>query len=172
MAEKGGILVLGHGGFGVQLGELLAATGYDPVLFLDDGDKSLRSFSDYTLPELKKCCSAALVALGNNSLRVQWLQKLAAAGYRIPVFVHPSAVVSPSAQLEAGTVVLPFAYVGAGAVLGAGCIVNAGAIVDHNAVLGAGCHAAPGAVIKAGAQVCGGTKIDSGEVIRSPWDKL
>ena len=91
------------------------------------------------------------MGLGNNELRLQWLQKLVAAGYQTPVFEHPAAEVCSSAALGAGTVVLPFAFVGAGTKVGAGCIINAGAIVDHNAVLEDGVHAAPRATIKAGA---------------------
>ena len=60
---------------------------------------------------------------------------------------------------------------GAGTKVGAGCIINAGAIVDHNAVLEDGVHAAPRATIKAGATVERCMKVDSGEIIRSPWEK-
>ena len=79
-------------------------------------------------------------------------------------------VVSPSAVLGAGTVVLPFCYVGAGVTAGRGCILNAGAIIDHNAALGDGVHAAPGAIVKAGAAVAALAKVESGQVVRSPWD--
>lgn len=171
MEAKGGILILGHGGFGVQLGELLQGAGYGPICFLDDGDPACRPFAHYVDPALRAQYPAALAALGNNGLRRSWLQRLEAAGYRLPVFLHPAAVVSPTAQLGAGTVVLPFAYVGAGASLGEGCLVNAGAIIDHNAVLGAACHAAPGAIVKAGAAVAAGEKIESGSVVHSPWEK-
>lgn len=171
MEAKGGILVLGHGGFGVQLGELLQSAGYGPVCHLDDGDPACRPFADYADLALRAQYPSALVALGSNALRQSWLQKLAQAGYRVPVFVHAAAVVSPTARLGGGTVVLPFAYVGAGARLGEGCIVNAGAIIDHNASLGDACHAAPGAIIKAGASVEARQKIDSGCVIRSPWER-
>ena len=54
---------------------------------------------------------------------------------------------------------------------GGRCIINAGAIVDHNAVLEDGVHAAPRATIKAGATVERCMKVDSGEIIRSPWEK-
>ena len=111
------------------------------------------------------------MGLGNNELRLQWLQKLVAAGYQTPVFEHPAAEVCSSAALGAGTVVLPFAFVGAGTKVGAGCIINAGAIVDHNAVLEDGVHAAPRATIKAGATVERCMKVDSDEIIRSPWEK-
>ena len=103
--------------------------------------------------------------------QVELLQKLAAAGYATPVFISDAASVSPSAVLEPGCIILPQAYVGADAHLGVGTIVNAGAIVDHNAQLGRGVHVAPGGIVKAGAQVAEFAKVDSGEVVRSPWEK-
>ena len=67
--------------------------------------------------------------------------------------------------------VLPFAFVGADVHTGPGCLLNAGTILDHDAQLGAAVHLAPGAIVKAGAQVEDLTKVDSGEIVRSPWEK-
>ena len=124
-------LVLGKGGFGTQLGEMLAeAGGYSRILYLDDqAPDAAGKLADYLDPTIRERCTAAFVGLGNNELRLQWLQKLVAAGYQTPVFEHPAAEVCSSAALGAGTVVLPFAFVGAETKVGAGCIINAGAIV-------------------------------------------
>jgi len=164
-------LVLGKGGFGVQLAEWLRCTATaEEIVFLDDSAPGcagkLHDFSD---PALQARCGTAFVGLGNNTLRVELLQALRGAGYETPVFLHPQAAISPSAVLGAGTVVLPFAYVGAGVQTGPGCLINAGAIVDHNAALGAGVHIAPGGIVKAGAAVPDFGKVDSGEVVQSPW---
>lgn len=166
-------LILGKGGFGIQLSELLQASlPYPELLFLDDNAPDcagkLRDFVD---PQLMKRCPDAYVALGNSTLRVELLQKLDKLGYNTPVFFHEHSCTSPSALLGAGTLVLPFAYVGAGVKTGLGCIINTGAIVDHNATLGDGVHLSPGAIVKAGATVPDFTKVESGEVVRSPWDK-
>ena len=151
---------------------LAEAGGYSRILYLDDqAPDAAGKLADYLDPTIRERCTAAFVGLGNNELRLQWLQKLVAAGYQTPVFEHPAAEVCSSAALGAGTVVLPFAFVGAGTKVGAGCIINAGAIVDHNAVLEDGVHAAPRATIKAGATVERCMKVDSGEIIRSPWEK-
>ena len=108
-------LVLGKGGFGTQLGEMLAeAGGYSRILYLDDqAPDAAGKLADYLDPTIRERCTAAFVGLGNNELRLQWLQKLVAAGYQTPVFEHPAAEVCSSAALGAGTVVLPFAFVGA-----------------------------------------------------------
>lgn len=166
------VLVLGRGGFGTELGELLQSCGWGTPLYLDDQAPGCAgTLRDYVDPVLRRQCPAAFVALGNSALRLELLRKLAAVGYRLPVFEHPAAVVSPSAALGRGTVVLPFAFVGAGVKAGTGCLINAGAIVDHNATLEDGVHVAPGAIVKAGATVPAGTKVESGQIIRSPWDR-
>lgn len=95
--------------------------GYSRILYLDDqAPDAAGKLADYLDPTIRERCTAAFVGLGNNELRLQWLQKLVAAGYQTPVFEHPAAEVCSSAALGAGTVVLPFAFVGAGTKVGAG----------------------------------------------------
>ena len=180
-AEKGGaamaatrqVLILGKGGFGTQLAELLLQSGrYDGAVFLDDNAPGCAGrLADLDRTDLLAACPDAFAAVGSNPFRLELLRRLSGAGYRLPVFVHPAAVVAPSAALGPGTVVLPFCFVGAAVRTGQGCILNAGAIIDHNAVLGDGVHAAPGAIVKAGAAVEACTKVESGQIIRSPWDR-
>lgn len=43
-------------------------------------------------------------------------------GFHIPVLIHPTAYISPSAVIEAGTVVEPKAIVNANTVVQKGCI--------------------------------------------------
>jgi len=94
---------------------------------------------------------AVALGLGDNELRLRTLREL--RGVPLPPVVHPSAVVSPSARIGAGTVVLPLAVVNAGAVLGSGVIVNSGAVVEHDCVLEDGVHLSSGAVLAGGVQV-------------------
>ena len=97
-------LVLGKGGFGTQLGEMLAeAGGYSRILYLDDqAPDAAGKLADYLDPTIRERCTAAFVGLGNNELRLQWLQKLVAAGYQTPVFEHPAAEVCSSAAWGQG----------------------------------------------------------------------
>ena len=164
-------LILRPGRFGTQLNDWLMDEGWGSADFLDDNaPDAVGGLRDYVDPAILKRGRPAFVALGDNKLRVELLQKLAAAGYSTPVFISDAASVSPSAVLEPGCIILPQAYVGADAHLGVGCIVNAGAIVDHNAHLGRGVHVAPGGIVKASAEVADFGKVDSGEIVRSPWE--
>ena len=131
MAEEKNVLILGRGGFGTELAELLTGTGlYQKVYFLDDGAPDCAGrLDDLERPDLRALCPDAFAAVGNNALRLDLLRRLREAGYNLPVFVHPRAFVCPSAQLGEGTVVLPLCWVGARTVAGMGCILNAGASI-------------------------------------------
>ena len=160
------LLILGAGGHGRVLAELAAEVlqTTEIVVLDDDGTKRgvrgpLQRCHDL---ELRQRCPRALVALGQASLRLQWLEILEQLGYICPALVHPQGWVSASAVLGPGTVVLPQAAVMAGAQLGAGCIVNTSASVDHDCQLAAGVHVCPGAHLAGDVQVGSGSWIGIG----------
>jgi acetyltransferase EpsM len=67
--------------------------------------------------------------------------------------VHPTAFVSPSAQLGAGVFVGPRAVIHAGARLGDHALINSAVVVEHDVEVGAGARLAPGAVCGGGARI-------------------
>ena len=164
------LLILGAGGFGQMIAELAAESKqYDRIAFLDDNSNHrmvVGRLEDY--PRFVKSYRHALVAMGNNPLRLEYIDKLEQAGYTVPVFSFRPAFVSPSAQIGAGSFVLPGAMVNTGAVVGKGGLINCGAIVDHNAVVEEGVHVCLNAVVKAGCRVKACTKIEAGQVVERP----
>jgi sugar O-acyltransferase (sialic acid O-acetyltransferase NeuD family) len=80
-------------------------------------------------------------AVGDNMLRRKWLTEV--SDCNAPPIVHPSAVVSSTAQLSRGVFVGPGAVINARATIGPGVIVNSGAIVEHDCRVGAFSHLAP-----------------------------
>lgn len=157
------LLILGAGGYGRTVAEAAAAAGFDETAFLDDrAPGALGVCADYA--RFAHEYAYAYAAFGDCALRAAWLDRLAAAGFRLPVIAHPRAYVSPSARLGEGVVVLALAAVGANAQIGRGAIVNMSCVVDHDAVVGDCAHVAPGAIVKAGASVAPLTKLESGSV--------
>jgi len=163
------LLILGAGGYGKTVADLAAQLHrYSEIRFLDDGrtgEDILGGCDTWTAYVTE--ATEIYPAFGNNTLRLQWLEKLLSAGAAVPTLVHPRAYVSPRATLGTGTVVLPMAVVNTGVAVERGCIINIGALIDHDSVIGEGCHLAPGAIVKAENRIPPGRKIDSGTVIEN-----
>lgn len=140
------LAVIGAGGHGRVVAESAAAAGWTTVFYDDHvtGPVDGWSVGGKTNDALAAQCDGAIVAIGNNRVRLEWIARLRAANVTLATIVHPSALVSRSAVVGAGTFVAPGAIVGTGAVLGAGCIINTAASVDHDCSLGDVVHLSPG----------------------------
>ena len=108
----------------------------------------------------------AFVGIGNNKLRDELIDLLERLGYQVPVLIHPTAYVSRSALIEAGTVVEPQAIVNANTKIKKGSIVSVGAIIDHDVTLGKCVHVNAGAIVEAGGKVKDFEKLEVGSVRR------
>lgn len=165
MTEPAGLLILGGGGHGRVVAEIARDLGITDLAWLDDDPAAaevIGPLARCSEPELRQRYGQALVAIGRAPLRLQWLAQLQGLGFACPVLVHPTAWVSPTAQLGAGTVVMPQAAVMAGARLGQGCIVNTAASVDHDGMLADGVHVCPGAHLAGAVTVGRGSWIGIG----------
>ena len=76
-----------------------------------------------------------IVATGDNRLRQIRLQILEEYGIPIATIIHPSAIISPTAQVNCGITILAHAVIHTLARIGTGCIINTGAIVEHDCVV-------------------------------------
>ena len=167
------LLILGAGGQGHVVKESSEATNiYETISFLDDDEAK----KEITIGKLSDCeklrqeYSCAFAAFGNHELRIKWLEKLKVLGYAIPVIIHPSAYVSPSAKIGSGTFVGAKCVVNTSSVVGCSCILSVGSIIDHNSKIGDGCHIECCAIIKSNSSVPDNTYIDSSNVFE--FDKI
>ena len=118
--------------------------------------------------------SPLIISIGSNRVRQRIAERVEAV---FGTAVHPSAVVSDSCVIGAGTVVMHGAVLQAGVKVGSHCIVNTGATIDHECVLGDFVHVSPhgtlcgnvwagtGSWIGAGATVIPGVRIGEWSVI-------
>ena len=163
------LLILGAGGFGHMVYECARQSGkYEEIAFLDDAAKDSRVIGkcvDYQIWREK--FPHAVAAFGNNRMRLAWVEKLQEAGFDVPCLCHPSAIVSPSVQMEAGCFVMQRAVLNTHVKLGKGVLINSGAIVDHDSDVGDGAHVGLGSVVKANCHIAPLRKVEAGEVIFS-----
>lgn len=158
------LLIIGAGGHGKVVAEVAQDIGYKNIAFLDDNSPEAIG----KITDIEKFCdqyNEAFVAIGNNKLRGELLQRVKDCGYTIPVLVHPSAYVSKTATLGIGTVVEPKAIVNANSHVGDGSIISVGSIVDHDVEVGFCCHINAGAIVKAGGKIDSFRKLEAGEVV-------
>ncbi len=80
--------------------------------------------------------------------------------------IHPSALVSDSAEIGEGTAVLARAIIQAESKICSHCIINTGAIVEHDARIGDFTHIAPGVIAGGGVNIGSDCFIGLGSRIR------
>lgn len=133
------LLLVGAGGFGKVVLEH-ARVLYD-CAFVDDGEIAevdgipvIGKTAD--LEKLYGEYKLLLVTIGNNALREQIYTTATAIGYAFPNIIHPSAYISPHANMGTGNVILNNAVVQNDARMGDGCILNPGVELHHDSTIG------------------------------------
>lgn len=106
--------------------------------------------------------SPIIISIGNNSIRKAIAEKL---DCEFDTAIHSSAIISPSAKINEGTVVMQGAIVQADAIIGKHCIINTGATVDHECVIEDYVHISPNATLCGNVHVGEGTQIGAGSVV-------
>ncbi len=108
------------------------------------GAPILGSLQELETIQKKTGADMAALGIGNNYKREELYQSADRLGLELPALIHPSATISPSAQIGKGSVIAAQACVGVEAQIGRGCIINTAASVDHDCQLGSFVHIAVG----------------------------
>ena len=77
-----------------------------------------------------------VVAIGEPKFRREAFEKMARAGYTGGVLIHPSAYISPDAEVGEGTAICHGVHIGSQAQIGKNCYLSRNASVGHDAVVG------------------------------------
>lgn len=156
MNEKCFVAVFGAGGHGKVVLEALraqqeAGASVEMYGWLDDVERQEKAFCGYPLvggralfPRLKTENIAVIIAIGDNAKRAEIAAGMDWLGVDSYTVTHPSAVVSKSAIVGKGCMIITRAVVHPDAVIGDHTIINTGAVVEHDNVIGSFCHIAPG----------------------------
>jgi UDP-perosamine 4-acetyltransferase len=122
---------------------------------------------DEILPKLRADgIISACIALGNNKLRHEIGLRVAEQGFALPAAIHPTAIVSPSARIGRGVVIMPRVVVHTDSDVDALAIINTGAVVEHDNRIGTAAHIAPGCALAGTVQVGALTLVGVGSAVR------
>ncbi|WP_103603749.1 UDP-N-acetylbacillosamine N-acetyltransferase [Campylobacter concisus] len=157
MAKTKKIYIYGASGHGLVVADIARSNGYDEIVFLDDASEF--KFS----PELEK--ADIIIAIGDNKTRQKISQRVESAGFKIVNLIHKSAVVSESAVIEKGVVIMPNAVVNAKACIKEGAIINSGAVIEHECDIGKFAHISPNVALAGNVSVGEFTHIGIGSSI-------
>jgi len=170
-----GVLILGAGGHGKVIADILRCQGAALLGFLDDDPAkwggtlcglpvfgSIDSYAAYGATGL-------IIGVGDIAVRKSIAQRLgdAAAGLWCNA-VHPRAIVAETVRMGRGVTVSAGAILNPDVVLGDHVIVNTGATVDHDCSIDAFAHIAPGVHLAGGVQIGQETLVGVGAVV-APW---
>ena len=157
------LLILGAGAHGIVVKEVAEACGYRNISFLDD--KS--SLAIGKIEDLDKFTgfSNVFVSIGVGRVRNEMIVRAQKLGFHVPSLVHPTAYVSPSANIGYGTLIEPKAIINSNAYVGNGCIVSVGAIIDHNAQVNNYAQVNAGCIVKSSAKIEKFSKLEVGQIV-------
>ena len=151
------INIFGASGHAKSVIDVVVSAGYTIGSITDD-DKTITAVLNYPVNTAGINNEyPMLIAVGNNKTRKiiveNCKEKIA------PAMIHASGIISPSAAIGEGTVVMPYVVLNADSRVGKHCILNTGAVIEHDCILGDYVHISPNASLAWEVTVGEGTHI-------------
>ncbi|MDJ0704400.1 MAG: acetyltransferase [Leptolyngbyaceae cyanobacterium MO_188.B28] len=170
------IYLYGCGGHGRVILDILQHQKAAVAGFVDDhppsGQTHIQGIPIFTTdtppPNLDPKGCQWVIAIGNNTIRRQIAQKLAAQGHTFATVIHPSAQIGSRVTIAPGSVIMANTVINCDTQIGQHVIVNTAATIDHDCAIGDFCHIAPGSTlcghvtVGAGSWLQVGTKVPPG----------
>lgn len=153
------LAIIGASGHGKAVAELAELCGYN-VAFFDDAYPNKVQVEHWQVHGATKdiakqdnSLTDAIVAIGDNSIRLKLSNEVTSFGLNLVTLIHPSAVVSKYSTIGAGSVVLANSVISGFTTIGRGAIVNTSVVVEHDCVVGDFVHLSPNAAIGGGCTI-------------------
>ncbi|QNF26195.1 acetyltransferase [Metabacillus elymi] len=106
-----------------------------------------------------------IVAIGHNQTRKQIVEKINLDENFYMTHIHPTAIISTSAMIGKGTVIMANTVINAEAVIGDHVIVNTGSIIEHDNRVNDFAHVSPNATLAGCVQLGEGVHIGAGATL-------
>lgn len=168
------IAIIGLGGHSKVVQDIiLSYEDFEIVGYFDDKHR-VEYFNDYTITgpilSAKKMIHffndiKFVIAIGNNKIRKRIFQQLGIPLHYYVTLRHKSAIVSPSATIGFGTVIMAHSVINAYAQIGDHVIINTSSIIEHDNEVGHFVHVSPNVTSTGGVQIEEGTHIGAAATI-------
>lgn len=166
------IILIGDSGHAKVIADIINSNGDRVIAKLDDKYSNscvekecwIGPLSDLD-SLMKEHHAKIIVAIGSNRIRKNIIECLSLSNESYAKLIHKSAVISPSATIGEGTVIMPRVVVNAEANIGNHVILNSCSVIEHECVIKDYSHISPGAVLTGGSTVDEGVHIGANATI-------
>lgn len=141
------IYIIGAGTYGEAMCELAEILGYKIKGFYDEDQSKqgltimdypvLGRFSDLNDEEISG--NSYIVAIGDNFIRLKIMMKINSAGGCTPTLIHPTATISPTAEIGEGVYIQANTSIWTKVKIGDFCIISPNVVVAHHSTIGKAC---------------------------------
>lgn len=104
-------------------------------------------------------------SIGNPALRIKLYNMARKIGFKFPIIIDKTAIVSKNTIIEEGTFIGKGAIVNTNSKIGKNSIINSGSIIEHDCIIGDFVHIAPGSVLSGGVIIGENTHIGTNSTI-------
>ncbi len=163
------VIIIGAGGHGKVIADIIEKRGDRVFGFLDDGSGQKEVFGYSVLGKTLDCNKFKdkefFIAIGNNLVR----KKIASENADLMYYtaIHPNAVISRGVEIGVGTCIMAGCVINADTKIGKHSIINSGSVVEHDNVLADFVHLSPGAVLCGTVSVGECTHIGAGVTVKN-----
>lgn len=152
--------LFGAGGHSKVVYECIKSTTKCNIDFFDDKKKYIKigkkrikikgSFKN--LIKNKKLYKNLFISIGDNKFRKKYFDKINnKKNFFVPI--HQSSIISPTATIREGTIIMANSVIQSDSEIGKNCIINTSVSIDHDCKIKDHTHVCPGANIAGGVRI-------------------
>ncbi len=136
------LAIYGKSGHGKVIADIAHANGFKEIIWIDDDSSKEDTL---TLLHFKESYLDIPIALGigDNKTRQKIYTKIIQNSLKVATLIHPSAIISPSAKIQEGSVVMANVIVNADSYIGIGVILNSACVIEHDNIISNFAHISP-----------------------------
>ncbi len=168
--SKENIYIIGAGGHGIVVLDLIFKLGLKPSGFLDDNKELLNKkiFGVKVIGEInlaKNLEGKFIVAIGDNRKRLEIVKYLSFDDNKYLTLIHPSTIIGSNVKIGRGSMIIGGVVINPFTTIGRHTIINTSSSLDHHNRIGDFVHIAPGVHIGGNVEIKNGSFIGIGASI-------